>query len=69
MNSGHHFLEMKIVKTSKCMGCLDMRGVQVFIVTDNRGHYLHQLRLEAGVQSNFAGYSQLSYFVQETKEM
>jgi len=60
---------MKIVKTSKYMGCLDMSGVQVFIVTDKRGHYLHQLRSEAGDHSNFASYSQLSYFVQETKEM
>jgi hypothetical protein len=50
-------LGMKIVKKSKCMGCLDMRGVQVFIVTDKRGHYLRQLRLEAGDQSNFASYS------------
>jgi hypothetical protein len=42
------FLGKKIVKKSKCMGCLDMRGVQVFIGTEKRGHYLHQLRLEAG---------------------
>jgi hypothetical protein len=41
----------------KCMGCLDMRGVLVFIVIDKRGHYLHQLRLEAGDQSKFASYS------------
>jgi hypothetical protein len=38
--------ENAIVKTSKCLGCLDIRGVQVLIVTDKRGHYLHQLRLE-----------------------